>query len=63
MTSSMTPQERYDQNWERLMLALEQYVAPEPLNPCGISNESYDRAMIGLHDDTWVRDFVPGSES
>ena len=42
------------------MLALEQYAAPEPLNPCGISNESYDRAMIGLHDDTWVRDFVPG---
>jgi hypothetical protein len=41
------------------MLALEQYAAPEPLNPCGISNESYDRLMIGLHDDTWVRDFVP----
>ena len=56
----MTPQERYNQNWDRLMSAIEAMNAPNPENPAGLSDLAYSRVMTGLHDDTWVRDFVPG---
>ena len=55
----MTPQERYNQNWDRLMSAIEAMNAPNPLNPACLSDLAYSRVMTGLHDDTWVRDFVP----
>ena len=51
--------ERYNQNWDRLMSAIEAMNAPNPLNPACLSDLAYSRVMTGLHDDTWVRDFVP----
>ncbi len=55
----MTPQDRYNQNWDRLMSAIEAMNAPNPENPAGLSDLAYFWVMTGLHDDTWVRDFVP----
>ena len=55
----MTPQERYNQNWDRLMSAIEAMEAPNPRNPACLSDLAYSRVMTGLHDDTWIRDFVP----
>ena len=55
----MTPQERYNQNWDRLMSAIEAMEAPNPRNPACLSDLAYSQVMTGLHDDTWVRDFVP----
>ncbi len=56
----MTPQDRYNQNWDRLMSAIEAMNAPNPENPACLSDLAYWQVMTGLHDDTWVRDFVPG---
>ena len=53
--------ERYNQNWGRLMSAIEAMNAPNPENPAGLSDLAYSRVMTGLHDDTWIRDFVPGA--
>ena len=53
--------ERYNQNWDRLMSAIEAMNAPNPENPAGLSDLAYSRVMTGLHDDTWIRDFVPGA--
>ena len=39
---------------------VERMNAPNPENPAGLSDLAYSRVMTGLHDDTWVRDFVPG---
>ena len=39
---------------------VERMNAPNPENPSGLSDLAYSRVMTGLHDDTWVRDFVPG---
>ena len=55
----MTPQERYNQNWDRLMSAIEAMEAPNPENPAGLSDLAYSQVMTGLYDDTWVRSFVP----
>ena len=48
---------------ERNMIAacdlVERMNAPNPLNPAGLSDLAYSRVMTGLHDDTWVRSFVP----
>ena len=38
---------------------VERMNAPNPENPAGLSDLAYSRVMTGLHDDTWVRDFVP----
>ena len=57
----MTPQERDNQNWDRLMSPIEAMNAPNPENPAGLSDLAYSRVMTGLHDDTWIRDFVPGA--
>ena len=57
----MTPQERYNQNWDRLMSAIEAMEAPNPRNPACLSDLAYSQVMTGLHDDTWIRDFVPGA--
>ena len=38
---------------------VERMNAPNPENPGGLSDLAYSRVMTGLHDDTWVRDFVP----
>ena len=35
--------------------------APNPENPACLSDLEYSQVMTGLHDDTWVRDFVPGA--
>jgi hypothetical protein len=32
--------------------------APNPANPGGISDLAFHRVQDGLHDETWVRDFV-----
>ena len=51
--------ERYNRNWDRLMSAIEAMEAPNPRNPACLSDLAYSQVMTGLHDDTWVRDFVP----
>lgn len=38
---------------------VERMNAPNPLNPACLSDLAYSRVMAGIHDDTWVRDFVP----
>jgi hypothetical protein len=38
---------------------VERMNAPNPLNPACLSDLAYSRVMTGLHDDTWVRSFVP----
>ena len=38
---------------------VERMNAPNPENPAGLSDLAYSRVMTGLHDDTWVRSFVP----
>ena len=38
---------------------VERMNAPNPLNPACLSDLAYSQVMTGLHDDTWVRDFVP----
>jgi hypothetical protein len=40
---------------------VERMDAPNPMNPCGLSDLVYSQVMTGLHDDTWVRSFVPGA--
>ena len=53
--------ERSNRTWDRLMSAIEAMEAPNPENPAGLSDLAYSRVMTGLHDDTWIRDFVPGA--
>lgn len=43
--------------------ALDRINRSNPMNPAGLSDLAYPRVMTGLHDDTWVRSFVPGDES
>jgi len=52
----MTPNE----NISELCAIIERLNTPNPANPAEISDASYGRVMAGLHDDTWVRSFVPG---
>ena len=41
------------------MSSIEAMKAPNPENPAGLSDLAYSQVMTGLHDDTWIRDFVP----
>jgi len=42
-----------------LCTAIEHLNTPNTENPCNLSNLAYERVMLGLHDETWARDFVP----
>ena len=44
----MSHQDEYNKYWEKLMIALEKYHAPNPLNPCGLSDSTYDLIMTGF---------------
>jgi hypothetical protein len=53
--------QKAQENIERVWDLIEQWNAPNPLNPAGISDLSYLNVMEGLHDQTWFP-FVPGDE-
>jgi hypothetical protein len=55
--------EKAEQNMIAACDLVERMNAPNPMNPAGLSDLAYSRVMTGLHDDTWVRSFVPGDES
>ncbi len=41
-----------------LCTVIERINTPNPENPGNLSNLAYERVMLGLHDETWVGDFV-----
>ncbi len=45
------------ENIDRICDWIERVNAPNPLNPVGMSDLSYYRAMDGLHDETWITEF------
>jgi hypothetical protein len=55
--------EKAERNMSAACDLVERMDAPNPMNPAGLSDLAYSRVMTGLHDDTWVRSFVPEDES
>jgi hypothetical protein len=52
--------EKAERNMEYWCDFIERMNTPNPLNPLGMSEIEYTWAINSLHDDTWVRTFVPG---
>ena len=45
-----------NENIDRICDMVERINAPNPLNPCGISDLAYDLVMSGLHDESWLKE-------